>query len=161
MRTRASRNQEDAVRQVDLDELTFQLFSGLRAWTWSVRKRVFAPLAKRRDVDIKIATDQIVAKLRIWEFYDTSALPIPLARDTISACVAAEIDRFPGAVPGLWMSGVHDREREAQSAAAMLLAAALNRFEILSPTELEQFGAKIVRFRMPPAPDYAFQPRWP
>jgi hypothetical protein len=93
--------------------------------------------------------------------YDTSALPLPLARETISACLVAEIDRFPGALAGLWMSGVHDREREAQSAAAVLFAAALDRFEILSPTELEQFGAKIVRFGMPPAPDYAFQPRWP
>lgn len=34
--------------QVNLDELTYQIFSGLRGWTISVRRKVFAPIHKRR-----------------------------------------------------------------------------------------------------------------
>ena len=149
------------MRQVDLDELTYQIFSGLRCWTVSTRRRIFAPIAKREDVDVTIACEALAEKLRIWSFIDSIRPDAPLSLKEVSAVFEAEALRFPGAIADLWMSGIRDREREAQSAAAILLAGALGRLEILSPTTLVHHGARMVRFSLREAPEYAFLPRWP
>lgn len=149
------------MRQVDLDELTYQLFSGLRSWTPSVRARVFAPPHKRGAFARSIAADAICRKLTVWDFIDPADPRHPLSPKQVSAIFQAAIDTFPGAIPGLWLSRQHDREREAQQAAAIVLAGSLQPLEILSPTSLDHHGARMVRFPKPSAPDYAFQPSWP
>lgn len=152
---------DDFMRQVDLDELTYQVFAGLRSWTPSVRKRVFAAVSKRRDVDIEIALDGVRRSLRTWLFIDPAhpGATVPVAE--IATGLIPVIKRFPGAIPSLWMSGQHIREREAQAAAAILLAQALEPFEILSGVPLIHFGARVVFFTLPEAPPHAFAPRWP
>jgi hypothetical protein len=152
---------EGFIRQVDLDELTYQVFAGLRSWTPSVRKRVFAPVAKRRDVDIEIALDGVRRSLKTWLFIDSArpSAAVPIAE--IATRLVPVIQRFPGAIPSLWMSGQQTREREAQAAAAILLSQALDPFEILSTVPLIHFGARVVFFTLPEAPPYAFAPSWP
>ncbi|HEV7287750.1 hypothetical protein [Sphingomonas sp.] len=152
---------DDFMRQVDLDELTYQIFAGLRSWTPSVRKRVFAPVPKRRDVDIEIALDGVRRSLKTWAFIDSAqpSAAVPIAE--IATALIPVIKGFPGAIPSLWMSGQYIREREAQAAAAILLAQALEPFEILSGVPLIHFGARVVFFTLPEAPAYAFAPRWP
>jgi hypothetical protein len=149
------------VRQVDLDELTYQIFSGLRSWTPSVRARVFAPAHKQRPFTRSCATDTICRKLSLWDFIDPADPGHPLSLKQVSAIFEAAVDTFPGAIARLWLSGHHDREREAHSAAAILLAKSLQSLEILSPTSLDQHGTRMVWFTMPVAPDYAFGPSWP
>lgn len=152
---------DDFMRQVDLDELTYQVFTGLRSWTWATRKRVFAPVSSRRDASVEIALDGLRLSLSTWQFIDpaTPAVTVPVA-DVVRGLIPV-IKAFPGAIPALWMSGQRQREREAQAAAAILLTEALHPFEILSSVSLVQFGARVVFFRMPEAPAYAFAPRWP
>ena len=152
---------DDYMRQVDLDELTYQLFAGLRSWTPSVRKRVFAPVAKRRDVDIEFALEGVRRSLKTWSFVDPDQPSVTVAVAEIATGLIPVIKRFPGAIPSLWMSGQYIREREAQAAAAILLAQALDPFEILSAVPLIHFGARVVFFTLPEAPAYAFAPRWP
>ena len=149
------------LRQVDRDELTYQVFAGLRSWTWATRKRVFAPVASRRDVDIEIALDGLRRSLSTWQFIDTAtpAVTVPVA--DVAAGLIPVIKSFPGAIPALWLSGQREREREAQAAAAVLLAEALGRFEILSGAPLLQHGFRTLLFRCPEAPAYAFAHRWP
>ena len=149
------------LRQVDRDELTYQVFAGLRSWNWATRKRVFAPASARRDVDIDIALGGLRRSLSTWQFIDaaTPVLPMPVAH--VVAGLIPVIKAFPGAIPALWMSGQHEREREAQAAAAILLTEALDPFEILSSVPLQQQGIRTLFFRCPEAPAYAFAPRWP
>lgn len=149
------------MRQVDLDELTYQIFSGLRTWTASVRSRVFAPIAKRRDVHIRIAADQILPKLRCWTFIDLAAPAEAISMERISGLLVDATLALPGAIPALWRSGQQEREREARAAAAALFARALAHFEILSETTLAPHGARVVWFRTPEAPAYAFASSWP
>ena len=152
---------DDFMRQVDLDELTYQIFSGLRSWTPSVRRRVFAPLATRRDSDISFALEGLRRSLKTWSFIDPAMPALTIAVPEVVAGLIPVVKSFPGAIPALWMSGQYTREREAQAAAAALLAQALVPFEILSSVPLVQFGARVVFFRCPEAPAYAFAPRWP
>lgn len=149
------------MRQVDLDELTYQIFSGLRSWTPSVRMRVFAPISKRRDVDLEIACNGICGKLRVWDFLDPERLDAPLPLEEVSAIFFAAVECFPGAIGGLWLSGVQEREREAHAAAAILLTQAVDHLEVLSPTSLHHHGLRMVTFPTISAPDHAFLQRWP
>lgn len=149
------------MRQVDLDELTYQIFSGLRSWTPSVRKRVFAPIAKRQLVEIELACDRICASLRVWDFIDPDRPISPLTLKELAKVFAAATERFPGSIAGLWLSGVPDREREAHNAAAMLLTRSIDHLEVLSPTSLDHHGLRMVTFPTITAPDHAFLPRWP
>lgn len=149
------------MRQVDLDELTYQIFSGLRCWTVSTRRRIFAPIAKREDIDVTIACEALAEKLPIWSFIDLVRPNASLSLKEVSAVFEAEVLRFPGAIADLWLSGIREREREAQSGAAILLAGALGHLEILSPTSLVYHGLRMVWFRLREAPEYAFLPRWP
>lgn len=149
------------MRQVDLDELTYQIFSGLRSWTPSVRTRVFAPAHKRRPGTRSRAADTICEKLTVWEFLDPADQYRRLSPKEIATQFVAAIDKFPGALASLWLSGQHDRQREAHAAASILLAAALDPIEVLSPTSLDHHGTRMVWFTMPAAPAYAFQAHWP
>lgn len=149
------------MRQVDIDELTYQIFSGLRSWTPSVRTRVFAPAHKRRPGTRSRAAETICGKLTLWEFLDPADGYRRLSSKEIAIRFVAAIDAFPGAVSSLWLSGQHDRQREAHAAASILLAASLEPFEVVSPTSLDHHGTRMVWFTMPAAPDYAFRPNWP
>ena len=149
------------MRQVDIDELTYQIFSGLRSWTPSVRTRVFAPPYKRHPSTRTLAADRICEKLTVWEFIDPDDRHRQLSLREIATRFVSAVDTFPGAIPALWLSGQPVRQREAHAAASILLAAALNPLEILSPTSLDHHGTRMVWFTMPAAPDYAFGPRWP
>jgi len=149
------------MRQVDDDELTYQIFSGLRRWTWSVRKRVFAPLHQRRDVSINIAADMVCESLRIWTFVDPAFPHECIALKQISGRFAEATSAFPGAIACLWLSNVQDRQKEAQAAAALLLAASIADLEVLSETSILHLGIQPVRFPKIEAPDLAFQPSWP
>ena len=68
---------------------------------------------------------------------------------------------FPGAIADLWLSGVHEREKEARAAAATLMAAALDRFVIHSDTSIMHLGIQTVKFPPVEAPAYALLTRWP
>lgn len=147
------------MRQVDLDELTYHLFSGLRAWTPSKRARLFAPIGKRNDVWRRIEAEALAHRMANWILLDPTGAELDAGE--IEALFAAAIDALPGAIADLWASRQHDREREAQAATAFLLAQALDRFEILADTTLAPHGTRVVWFRVPAAPDHAFAPRWP
>lgn len=149
------------MRQVDLDELTYQIFSGLRSWTPSVRMRVFAPVHKRRPGTRSRAADTICGKLTLWEFLDPADQYRRLSLQEVARRFLGSIETFPGAIPALWLSRQHDREREAHAAAAILLATSLDSLEILSPTSLDHHGTRMVWFTMPAAPEHAFGPSWP
>ena len=149
------------MRQVNLDELTYQIFSGLRGWTVTVRRKVFAPIHKREAVDLHIAANSVCAKLRSWSFMDPSHSNESLPMEAVSARLSAALPAFPGAIGALWLSGDRDREREAHAAAAVLLADALAPLEVLSATALFHFGMQEVRFPQIDAPVHALQSRWP
>lgn len=149
------------MRQVDLDELTYHIFSGLRAWTPSVRAKIFAPMAKRYDVHISIASDQMASRLRCWLIIDPANPEVELPAEQLAPVFYNAVLNFPGAIPALWATRVHEREREAQAAAAILLTRALDRFEFLSDLSLSQCGVRVLQFPQPSAPNYAFAPSWP
>lgn len=152
---------DDVVRQVGLDELTYQLFAGLRTWTSATRKRVFTTDASCRDSQIEIALEGVRRSLSTWMFVDPAAPAISVPVAEVASRLVPVIKSFPGAIPALWLSGQRDREREAQAAAAMILAAALSPFEILSTVPLDRHGARVVFFNCPQPPAYAFGAHWP
>ena len=149
------------MRQVDQDELTYQIFSGLRRWTPSVRKRVFAPPHKRHPFAWGAAADGICGSLRTWDFIDPADPQTPLSLDQISNLFEAAIADFPGAVARLWLSGQRDREREAHAATAIFLAQSLDHLEVLSDTEIVHLGVQRLYFPQIEAPAHAFAAHWP
>lgn len=149
------------MRQVDNDELTYQIFSGLRGWTASVRAGVFAPAHRRHPFARSVAADKVCGKLTSWDFIDPAKPAEPIALKQVSTLFEGAIGSFPGAISKLWMSGQRDREREAHTAAAILLAGALDGLEVLSPTSILHLGLQRLSFPQLQAPDHAFRANWP
>jgi len=153
------------VRQVDRAELTYRLYSALRKWSFSRRRAIFDHRSERQATIQRIAADSVIADLRGLHFHEAGQHKAA-AHDLVAATVERAISAFPGAIPALWQSRIHDRETEARAAAANLIADALDRFEILAdPPELSNFSIadQMAMFRFPDiriAP-HALSATWP
>jgi hypothetical protein len=119
------------MRQVDRAELTYRLYSAMRKWSITLRRRMFNRQSERRTTDQWVGADQIVRDLRDVEYYLEGR---QVEAETISGTIRAAIDRFPGGLCAMWLSSVRERQQEAQATAANLVADALAGFDILMAT---------------------------
>jgi hypothetical protein len=154
------------MRQVDRAELTYRLFCAMRKWSVTRRRIMFDKRNERWLTDQFIAADCVIADLRDVHFYSAERND-PVPRREIVDVVQVAIAAFPGALCALWLSRVHDREREAQATAANLVADALERFEVLMETSDHHsafsMDARLRMFRFPEisvAP-HALRDAWP
>jgi hypothetical protein len=145
------------MRQVNVDELTWLLYSGLRSWTWTVRKGIFAPIATRKDVLRRIACDKVVIPLKPHEFLDPENAYAAASPEALAGRLVEALGTLPGAIPALWLSRVDARHKEAQTATAVIFAEALVGYEIVSETP----RGIVFKFPNLVAPPHALQPRWP
>lgn len=145
------------MRQVNRDEFTYAIFAALRRWRFTQRRAVFAPIAKRRQMDVWCAAQEVTDALRLGKFEFWTPSMEPLSRDPMTAIIEAAIEAFPGAIGKLWLSGIQAREHEARATAANLIADALADFEVLSEAP---YGTTLF-FPDTPRHAHALAPTWP
>ncbi|NLS28139.1 hypothetical protein S2M10_31480 [Sphingomonas sp. S2M10] len=112
------------MRQVDRDELTYQIYSGMRHWR---RADIKAMFQARRP---QLAAEVLARELGRLSIFDVAAAR-DLDRTELQLVVIAAIEAFPGALRSMWLSSVPDRWRDARATAANLVADALDRFKVL------------------------------
>jgi hypothetical protein len=143
------------MRQVNRDELTYVIYSAMRGWTITLRKRVFNRHSNMQERDRELAAAMIADKLRYLEIFGGEGAP--LDQEGVAGAMARGIAAFPGAIGQLWTSGIAARHDEARKAAAQLLCTALEPYHVLSPAPLsDQVG-----FPALIAPAHALASKWP
>lgn len=118
------------MREVDRAELTYVIYSGLRTWSFTMRKQVFDRRDPRLEARRRAACEKIAIRLGYIDVFDDAGRQ--LGREQLTSIFVAAVDAFPGAIVKLWTSRVRDREREAQGAAANLLADAIAGYHVVT-----------------------------
>jgi hypothetical protein len=151
---------EDAMRQVDHDELTYTIYTGMRPWSVTRARQIFGGYRERMEIDRQIACGVIVARLhQHMSVWDLTARFEHVGKDRITDILGQAMSAFPGAIGKLWLSGVVARKDDAQRTAANLFADALAPFEILSETSIDE----LLRVKFPPIlpAAHALRASWP
>jgi hypothetical protein len=148
------------MRQVDRDELTYTIYTGMRPWSVSLAKRLFGGHSERLEMDRRIACGAIVARMHQYMVvWDLAAGFERVDRDCVAGVLGQALVAFPGAIGKLWLSGVAARKDEAQKTAANLFVDALAPFEILAETKVDDHLRVKFPAVLPVA--YALRASWP
>ncbi|WP_380925510.1 hypothetical protein [Sphingomonas leidyi] len=146
------------MRKVDHDELVFVIYHELRNWGVGYRRAIFKPSPDPRARPAETPAKMVATVLRRVEVIDTARPAVPLTVEELTALFVRAIDAFPGAIGKLWLSRSADRETEARTAAANLLADALAPFFVLSSGKEMEPRPQYPRLEVKP---HAMLATWP